>query len=131
MKTSNEQHVTLHKEAQEVLEQAERKYWERAVIWFEEPRKLAPAHKYPYITLYHGDTVLHIETVPGYVTQAIFGVAEIHWNHPILNPRQVKQLIGLIKRDSVVQQDEPIAKRMTLEEFEASNLPSLSIEVEL
>jgi hypothetical protein len=107
MKISNEQHVTLHKEAQEVLEQAEKAGWDRAFIWFEEPRKLAPTHRYPYISLHHEDTTVNVETVPGYITQVVFHVAEVRWNYPIMTPSAVRQLTALIEQQPVVVKDDP------------------------
>lgn len=87
----NFQHVTLHKEAWEAIEQAEMAGWDDACV-------ILQGGFYPHIGFYSdgGQTDLATNTVPGYMEQTIYNYADIKWNRPILSPGQVQSLKQLL-----------------------------------
>jgi hypothetical protein len=103
MKITNKQHITLHQEAQEVLAQAERAGWEHAQVFTQGIGEDQPNYyRWPMIALSVGRWAeeylsIGISTNPGYVTQSIYRYAEVHYNHPILTPGAVRQLMALIE----------------------------------
>lgn len=97
MKIINNQHVTLHKEAAEVLEQAERAGWQTAHLWTNSGPDKPQYYRWPNIGLWFEDLHIVVSPQPNYVTQTIFGYADIQYNHPIVSPQTVKQLIALIE----------------------------------
>lgn len=97
----NLEHITLHKEAWQAIEQAEAAGWDEAFI-------VMAGGLYPRISFYKTDEShgLVTDTVPGYMEQYIYGYADIKWNRPILAPAQVELLKRLLDDPAPAPADE-------------------------
>jgi hypothetical protein len=94
MKISNSDHITLHAEAQELLDQAEQAGWEEAYI------NLLPGDKYPTLCLWMDDVLLVlVHTIPhfSYYTVSGEGGSRVEFRDlPLVSPAQVQSIRELL-----------------------------------
>lgn len=107
MKIYNDEHVTLHKEAVQVLEQAGRGGWPCASIIID--TGYSGAYRWPIISLFTGEQRVNISTIPGYIKQTIFyedgdgsKYVTVKYNQPILTPRLAEMIVSLVRLNLVV-----------------------------